>query len=202
MFADADPLRFVTTVTLMPTHSALQNRWLLIRRVGVNVFVAFLLGLMCLQGLPLNMNAATNSAKWLGDWLGVGHLGWSMFAPFPDRQNHRVTAEIMDSDDHVLQTWAMPRWPDHSAAERFRKHRWAEYYDNVWMNNNSNCWPALAQHIVRTSKLPRGLEAPPRQVRLIAETKTLPEPKGNHWPKPGPPEGYDDRWVLSIEPLP
>lgn len=203
MFADADLLRLVMTVTIMPTRSALpQNRWLLIRRVGVNCCVAFLIGLMLLQGLPLNMNAATSGAKWIGDWLGVGHLGWSMFAPFPDRQNHRVTAEIMDTDDHVLQTWSMPRWPDHSSAERFRKHRWAEYYDNVWMNHNSNCWPALAQHIVRTSKLPPGLEAPPRQVRLIAETKTLPEPKGNRWPKPGPPEGYDDRWVLSIEPLP
>lgn len=176
-------------------------RWRQWRRRGVSCVVAFLFLLMVLQGMPLNMNAATYAAHWLADWMGAGHYSWSMFAPNPDAQNHRISAEIMDSDDHVLAHWSMPRWPEHSSAYRFRKHRWAEYYDNVWRNNNQRCWPALAQHIVRTSKLPPGNEAPPQSVKLIAETKTLAEPKGNRWPKPGPPEGYDDRWVLSNEPL-
>ena len=201
-----------TNVTIMPTQpaAAMHRDWLVrLRRRCVNVLVGILFLMMLLQGMPLNMNAATNGVKWLGDWVGAGHYGWSMFAPDPDRQNHRISAEVMDSDDHVLAEWKMPDWRELSSAERFRLHRWNEYYDNVWMNQNNRCWPALAQHVVRSTKLPPALEAPPQQVRLIAETKTIPhprskpgEPPAKRWPKPGPPEGYDDRWVLSIEQLP
>ncbi|WP_254507807.1 hypothetical protein [Anatilimnocola floriformis] len=186
-------------MTAEPSQTA--QRWLRLRRRGVCGLVVFLVALMVLQGAPLNINAASYAARWLADWMGAGHYGWSMFAPTPDAQNHRISAEIMDSDDHVLAKWSMPHWPEHSSATRFRKHRWAEYYDNVWMNSNNRCWPALAQHIVNTAKLPPGGEAPPKFVKLIAETKTLPAPTGNRWPKPGAPEGYDDRWVLSNEPL-
>gem|GEM_PF-6554765 len=185
-----------------PTATGRSDHWLQLRRRCINGMAAILFALMVLQGMPLNINAASYAARWLCDWVGAGHYGWSMFAPDPDRQNHRISAEIMDSDDHVLATWSMPRWPEHSSLVRFRQHRWNEYYDNVWMNHHSRCWPALAQHIVRTTKRSPGNEAAPKQVRLIAETKTLSIPSGSRWPKPGPPEGYDDRWVLSIEPLP
>jgi hypothetical protein len=196
----------------MPTESpaAPHPSWFArVRRGCLNIAIVALLTLMVVQGMPLNMNATNYSARWCADWMGCGHLGWGMFAPEPDRTNHRISAEIMDSDDHVLATWTMPNWQKHSSFDRFRLHRWNEYYDNVWTNNNSRCWPKLAEHIVRTTKLPPGLEAPPKQVRLIAETKFLTDPRGKpgdpppaRWPKPAPPEGYDDRWVLSIEQLP
>ncbi len=173
------------------------------RTIAVNGLIGLVLALMLLQGLPLNMQAATNSARYLGDWLGIGHETWNMYAPDPDRQNHRLTAEIMSSDEHVIASWSTPKWPMLSAAERFRLHRWSEYYDHVWMNNNADCWPALARHVVNTTPRQSSPDVePPRQVRLIAETKLLKAPEGNTWPAPIPPEGYDDRWVLKIEPLP
>ena len=210
------PRPLVTEVTIMsieahaarPSSSGL-SRLGSLRRWIQNIAIIALLCLMVLQGMPLNMNAANYSARWLADWMGCGHGGWGMFAPEPDRTNHRVSAEIMDSDDHVLATWTMPSWKKQTSLQRFRNHRWNEYYDNVWLNHHAGCWPKLAEHIVRTTKLPPVSEAPPQQVRLIAETKFLTDPRGKpgdpppaRWPKPVPPEGYDDRWVLSIEQLP
>ena len=196
----------------MPTHLPGYSRqqhaagfhvdWRKVRLWVVNGFIVLLLAIMILQGMPLNMNAAIGGARYTAAWLGISHENWSMYAPEPDRQNHRLTAEIMSDDNHVLATWSTPHWPDWSPLTRFRKHRWTEYYDNVWMNDNSACWPFLARHIYRTSKLPYTGEDKPRQVRIIRESNLLPEPTGSRWPKAAPPEAYNDSWILSIEPLP
>jgi hypothetical protein len=168
----------------------------------INGGIVLLLGLMVLQGMPLNMNAANGGARYIADWLGIGHETWNLYAPEPDRQNHRLTAEIMSDENYVLAHWSSPHWPDLSPAQRFRMHRWTEYYDNVWMNDHSACWSPLSRHIYRTAKIPPAEDNQPRQVRLIREWNFLPEPKGDRWPKPVPPETYTDSHVLHIEPLP
>lgn len=174
-----------------------------VRTVLLNGFISVLLVLMLLQGLPLNMPAATVHCRYVADWIGIGHQPWNMYAPFPDSQNHRLTAQLMSSDEHVVATWTSPEWRKQSTYERFWGHRWAEYYDHVWMNHNADLWPALAQHIVKETPLESSEDPEPlKQVKLIAETKSLSPPAGAHWPRPIPPEGYDDNWVLSIEPLP
>ena len=189
--------------TVKSAAADLLAEWRKVRLWLVNGAIVLLLFLMILQGMPLNMNEAVGGARYIADWLGIGHETWSMFAPEPDRQNHRLTAEIMSDDSHVLATWSTPHWPDWSPLERFRKHRWTEYYDNVWMENNRACWPVLARHIYRTTKIPyEGDDNQPRQVRLIRESNLLPEPTGTRWPKAVPPKEYNDSWILSIEPLP
>lgn len=161
------------------------------------------LGVMLLQGLPLNMPAATNGTRWAADWLGIGHPPWNMYAPVPDRQNNRLAAEIMNDEDQVIAHWSAPEWEKLSAGRRFSLHRWSEYYDHVWTIDNAHCWPALAQHINnRALKPDQAANGSARQVRLIMQQQLLAPPAGNRWPPPVPPEGYDERWVLSNEPLP
>lgn len=190
---------------MLPTTAAadIRTSWRKVRLWCLNGTIVLLLALMILQGMPLNMNAANGGARYIADWLGIGHETWNMYAPEPDRQNHRLTAEIMSDDSHVLATWSTPRWTDLSPVERFRQHRWTEYFDHVWMNDHNACWRVLAQHIYRTTKVPyEGEGNQPRQVRLIRESHLLAEPTGNRWPKPMPPTDYNDSWILSIEPLP
>ncbi|QDU29154.1 hypothetical protein ETAA8_42610 [Anatilimnocola aggregata] len=178
-----------------------------LRYAAINGLIAVFILLMVLQGMPLNMPAATVHARLTADWLGIGSGAWDMYAPVPDRQNHRLSAELMSSESHVVARWSSPEWRKQSAYQRFWGHRWAEYYDNVWGNNNAALWPALAQHVADQHAVNSALgkvqdDEPLRQVKLIAETKGLAPPAGERWPKPVPPEGYDDNWVLSIEPLP
>lgn len=187
--------------TSTSTTAAWHVEWRRVQLWLVNGLIGLLLGLMILQGLPLNMNASIGGARYIADWLGIGHDSWGMFAPEPDRQNHRLIAEITSDDNHVLATWSTPYWPDWSPTRRFRKHRWTEFYDNVWTNDNSACWPVLARHIYRTTKFPPGGENQPRQVRIIRESNLLPEPQGTRWPKAVPPAAYSDNYVLHIEPL-
>lgn len=190
----------------MPTidvAAATRLDWRKVRTWVVNGTIVLLLALMILQGMPLNMNAAIGGARYTADWLGIGHDSWGMFAPEVDRQNHRLIGEIMADDGHVIVRWSTPHWPDGSTLQRFRKHRWTEYYDNVWMENNQAGWPFLARHIYRTAEIPyEGEDNQPRQVRLIKEYNWFPEPKGDRWPKAEPPEAYDQSWVLKTEPLP
>ncbi|WP_425614730.1 hypothetical protein NA78x_004605 [Anatilimnocola sp. NA78] len=172
------------------------------RTMAGNLVIVFLLVLMLQQGMPLAMPAATLHARYAADWLGIGHQPWNMYAPTPDQQNHRLSAQIMSSNEHVIATWHSPAWRDKSTWQRFWGHRWTEYYDNIWMNHHADLWPALAQHVVRDAKLKYSPDDLPRQVKLIAETKSLSSPSGSRWPAPIPPEDYDDNWVLAIEPLP
>jgi hypothetical protein len=196
----------MTTAPAGESRPSTADCWALGRKVRlafINGMIALLLVLMVLQGMPLNMNAVVVKARYVADWLGIGHGGWNMFAPEPDRQNHRLTAEVMADDSYVLVTWSSPYWPELSPLTRFRMHRWSEYFDHVWMNDNSACWPVLARYVANTAKIPyEGDDNRPRQVRLIRESHILPEPTGSRWPKPQPPAEYNDSWILSIEPLP
>jgi len=182
------------TQHVSPWHRA--RRWL------ANGLIVLLLGGALIQGLPLKLAATSNRVHWIADWAGIGHEEWNMFAPEPDHQNHRVTAEVMSSFEHVAGHWSMPRWRELSLAEHFRQHRWNEYYDHVWLNNNQVCWPALAQHALRNAKYETSpAEEPPKQVKLLVESVTFPVPTGDRWPPPIAPEKFDDKWVLWIEQL-
>jgi hypothetical protein len=186
------------TTTLQLSHER-PGIWPRCKRWLVNGLIVLLLGFAIVQGMPLKMQAATNRVRWLADLVGIGHEEWNMYAPSPDRQNHRVSAEVLSSFEHVAGRWSMPNWRGLSTAERFRLHRWSEYYDHVWLNYNSLCWPALAQRVVRETNVPPDEEL--RQVKLMVESKSFPPPTGNRWPPPVPPDGYDDKWVLWIEQL-
>jgi hypothetical protein len=205
MFAgNSQPL--ATAVSIMTTSRSPDQSyvplWQRGRRWLVNALIVLLVAFMLIQGLPLKLSATSNRVHWLADWVGIGHEEWNMFAPMPDHQNHRVTAEVMSSFEHVAGRWSMPNWREFSTAERFRLHRWNEYYDHVWMNNNQVCWPALALHALRNAKYETSLtEDPPKQVKLMVETVTFPLPTGTRWPPPVPPEKFDDKWVLWIEQL-
>jgi hypothetical protein len=168
-----------------------------------NGLILMALGLMLLQGLPLNMPGATLRARYLADWLGIGHQPWDMYAPVPDSQNHRIVAELLDGNDHVVARWHSPEWRKQAAMQRFWGHRWTEYYDNVWWNSNDYLWNRLAQHVAAETRIqPYDPDQRPTQVKLIAEVQSLAAPVGNRWPRPVPPDDYNDNWVLSIEPLP
>lgn len=184
----------------MTTWSLILSR---VRAWGVNTLIVLLVVAMLAQSLPLNMPATTLRVRYLADWIGIGHPPWDLYAPVPDHQNHRISAELIAGDDHVIARWHSPEWRKQSAAKRFCQHRWTEYYDNIWGINNAPLWPSLARYIVAsTPQRPFDPDERPTQVKLIAETRVLSDPQGNRWPAPVPPEGYGDNWVLSIEPLP
>jgi hypothetical protein len=172
------------------------TRWLINGLIGLLILFA------TVQGVPLKMNAAINRVRWVADLAGIGHQEWNMFAPVPDHQNHRLSAEIMSSFEHVAGQWTMPNWREYPPTRRFWMHRWSEYYDHVWANHNTVCWPALAQHALRSAKYSQAADdEPPRQVKLMVETVTFPRPSGDRWPPPVPPHTYDDKWILWIEQL-
>lgn len=150
-----------------------------LKRYAVNAFIACIIILFTIDGMPglLRSHALLQEKidpvlKVTGLWQGP----WNLFAPEPDKENIRVSAEVLYPDGSVFR-WRSPDWKDQSRWHRFRNFRKQEYYDNARRDVNQSAWPALARHVLQLANQQHGSEFPPAQISLTRHWWTIPDPK-------------------------
>lgn len=132
-------------------------------------------------------NLPTPVADWLATNLspvanatGVATSPWTMFAPNPDNNNHRLRATIEYCDGRAIQ-WRSPDWPQLSCWQRFWNSRELEFIDKIAYNAPSERWFAYADYLAaqnRENLLPEGA---PKRVTFVLEEATIGNPNIDGW---------------------
>jgi hypothetical protein len=152
----------------------LSHFWSSARRSAVNTFIAIVLALLLLDGLPFVPPRVREGIDPVVDIAGIWQAGWNMFAPTVDIANTRYSADIEYSDGTVAH-WNSPKWRSLSPWQTFINSRYREYLDGVTLEMNIDAWPGLADHIARTHPGPRP-KAELRRVRIWGETSQIDDP--------------------------
>jgi hypothetical protein len=153
--------------------------WPAARLWAVNAFIAAVLGLILLDGLPFVPPRIRGAIDPVVDKVGIWQAGWNMFAPTVDTANSRYSADIEYADGTIAH-WNSPDWRNQSPWQRFIDSRYFEYLDNVALELNIDAWPALADHIARVHPGPRP-SAKLRRVTIWGETSGIDDPQVWGW---------------------
>ncbi|MBS0206706.1 MAG: hypothetical protein JSS49_27835 [Planctomycetes bacterium] len=151
-----------------------------IRDGFVNGFIAIVVVLFALDTLPCTPPSIRAGIEPLLNTTGLWQGTWTLFAPIPDRRNHRLHATI-DFTDGQRKIWNSPDWRSQSPWRRFVGHRETEFLEKVWLEENSHVWPAFAQSLVRSEVETHGSERQPKQVVLSVEWGDIPPPIPGQW---------------------
>jgi hypothetical protein len=129
----------------------------------------------------------TPVADWLAtrvspvaDATGISTATWSMFAPVPDRSNHRLRATIEYCDGTSV-PWRSPEWPRLSCWQRFWTSRELEYIDTIAYGAPTERWFDFADYLAaknRRNPLPEGA---PKRVTFVREEAFIPNPNSDGW---------------------
>jgi len=148
-----------------------------LKRRAVNVFIAVLMVVFTIDGMPglLRFHVFLQSKtdpilKAMGLWQGA----WDLFAPSPDKLNIRLSAEVHYGDGSVFR-WRSPDWRDKPRWYLLRHYRRQEYYDNVRMDVNRAAWPGLARHVLQLAEEQQATGPGPVRVALTRYWWTVPE---------------------------
>ena len=155
------------------------NKIAKIRRYAVNTFIACIIIVFTIDGLlALNTFHAVVQKqldpllKATGLWQGP----WDLFAPTPDKENIRLSAEVLYPDGSVFR-WQSEDWKEQARWYRFRRFRIQEYYDNARRDSNRAAWPGLARYVLQLAAEQPPSELSPIQVKLTRHWWTVPNPK-------------------------
>ncbi len=182
--ADGDSV--ASEVAIVPPVSS----W---RRKGVNILIAALLFAMLVQSIPgLDVLGGATVDK-VTQSLGVWQAHWNMFAPNPDRSNHRIQIEItyQNGKKHV---WNSPDWPKLSNSERFLNVRMVKWFDNLPETEPAR--RSFTRYIAEKYRDSPAPEDRPRSVRIIIKSHRFENPTGDRWPNRREPYELDDQYVL------
>ena len=116
-----------------------------------------------------------------GTWTGP----WLMFAPEPDRTNHRIRAEIEYHDGRQV-VWRSPEWPELSCWRRFWLSRELEYVDALGGIADRSpeklaLWSVLADHLAREQRTNLEPAGAPQSIRFIVEEAFIANPRVEGW---------------------
>ena len=116
-----------------------------------------------------------------GTWTGP----WFMFAPEPDRTNHRIRAEIEYQGGRKV-LWRSPEWPELSCWRRFCLSRELEYVDALGGIADRSpeklaLWSVFADHLAREQQTNPEPAGAPQSVRFIVEEATIANPQVEGW---------------------
>ncbi|GBF81410.1 hypothetical protein [Aphanothece sacrum] len=151
------------------------------QRFVLNTFIAFILFLILIDGLPetsLLHGRLKQMIDPIVDAMGIWQGSWQLFAPNVDKINSRIIAKITFSD-LTQGKWSSPDWTQMSIWERFIKFRYMEYYDGVRLQTYQKTWPHLAEYLAKNIVSPNNPEAKPIKIFLIQEWVNIPPPNDN-----------------------
>lgn len=171
------------------------------QRWACNAFIAALLLLIFIDGMPTTPEPVRYLFDSTVDRLGIWQGPWYLFSPDPDNQNSRFRAEITYYDGETRE-WRSPGWERLSPAQAFRKHRQLEYYDKFWSVSREPVWDSLADYLAHSERPGATGAKRPKQVRMIAELAAVNLPPSGPWPKVTAPRAYDESWVVFTKKYP
>lgn len=116
---------------------------------AINAFIAAVVALMLLDSLPQSPEALQLAIQPVIRRAGLQQGPWSMFAPTPDRLNHRFQAEITYRDGQRA-TWQTPDWRSQSLWQRWIGHRHQEFGEMIQMQEGAPAQEAWARHLARS----------------------------------------------------
>jgi hypothetical protein len=149
-----------------------------LRRLATHAAIVVLLGFMLLQafpGVPYWLNWRVYE---LADLAGLTQGTWSMFAPNPDRANHRVRV-LIDYADGTKAQWLSPDWQKMGLGKRFVGARHLELIDAIDVSDYSPALDDLADWLARTEAASPG--AAPRRVEIWLDQAEILDPRINGW---------------------
>ena len=162
------------------------------RRVGTNLFIAAFLAAILIDGLP-------QAGRWHGklkayidpvlDATGLWQESWRLFAPEVDKENIRVSAEILYADGSSSR-WVSPDWTKMPPWEKFVRFRELEFYDSIRLDANRGAWRSFANYLASTHTGVADRESAdtrPVKVTLTRHWAVVPPPRpGDHQPRSAP----------------
>lgn len=152
-----------------PTRSP--TRWV------TDLALLVLLPLIVLDVLPCTPPGLRSWLAPLLGTLGLWQGPWTLFAPIPDSQNHRIRAELIFEGSSPIE-WNSPDWRRQSTLERFLSHRDSEFFERIANDSNSRAWPDFAMSLASSLSPDR-----PERLRLFLTTCDIPPPSGD-WSVP------------------
>ncbi|MGB0581521.1 MAG: hypothetical protein ACPGVU_17630 [Limisphaerales bacterium] len=149
-----------------------------LKRYAVNIFIVCIIALFTIDGMPdfitshvMLRDNLNPILKKIGLWQGP----WDLFAPEPDKENIRITAEVIYADGGVFK-WSSPDWRKKSRWYLVRHYRRQEYYDNARRDVNQPAWPALARHVLQLAAEQPVSDDSPAQISLTRHWWIAPDP--------------------------
>ncbi len=131
--------------------------------------------------------------------LGVWQNHWNMFAPNPDRSNHRLQFDIKYQNGKT-HTWNSPEWRKLSPSEMFFKVRFIKWCDNLTQSPPAR--KSFTRYLAEKYRDSKAAEDRPRSVRIVVKTHFYPNPTGDRWPSRSEPYEYEDQYVLPKDKYP
>lgn len=168
-------------------------------RLLANLFIAIMLVIMLLDGMPSTGAHHDRAKNWLDPWLdatGLWQGQWALFAPEVLKRNARVSAALEDSSGFTLR-WQSPAFQDLSVIGRFRAFREGEFFDNIRNNDYSGAWESVADYLART-EFPAGVSGQTLvRVRLRRHWWDIPPPGKGMLP---PEEQWNQFYMKEYQP--
>ncbi len=166
-----------------------------------NVLIGLFLLLMLIQAVPAVPPRIAGIVRPMALWVGVEQDQWQMFAPNPDRRNHRISARVVYSDG-TSREWRPPAWREQSRWERFLTHRLSKYCENIYNPGFVAARPTAAKWIA--AELARDVQSPsatPERVEFWAEEGDIPDPHYFPWSSMAEATEFTSRWQFDEVPL-
>lgn len=111
---------------------------------------------------------------------GVSVSSFNMFAPVPDRSNHRLRAKIEYRDGTNI-SWRSPEWPELSCWTRFWGSRELEYIDKLSYYGTPERRDALADYLAAKHRKDSSAAGAPWRVTFVLEEALIPNPNAEGW---------------------
>ena len=144
----------------------------------MNVFLALWLPVLALDGFRPCTTPTQALEKKLNYVLvktGLWQGPWRLFGPEVDRQNLRLTAQIVFADNTAVE-WQSPDWTQVSAFEQFYRARRTNYFNNLLKAQMEPAWAGLCAYLARTTPHPGGQPSAVASVTLILRGAVIPPP--------------------------
>jgi hypothetical protein len=135
---------------------------------------------------------------------GVSVSPFNMFAPVPDRSNHRLRAKIEYRDGTIVH-WRSPEWPELSCWQRFWSSRELEYIDKLSYYGTPQRRDAFADYLAARHRKQSDPAGAPRRVTFIIEEAIITDLNIDGWIPMSQPIPRSDEQVLApkrIYPIP
>ena len=136
-------------------------------------------GILLIMLVEAASGVPTRIRDWVNPWarlIGVDQDQWRMFAPDPDRLNHRIYV-VVEYADGSRREWRPPNWRGQSRWERFLTHRQSKFAENVANPGFLEVQPSTAEWVTR--EIARQGDAPnAKAVRAVfwVEEGRIPDP--------------------------
>lgn len=168
-------------------------------RCVTNVAIVALLFGILVESIPGMDRLGSNWVRKITLPMGIWQNHWNMFAPNPDRSNHRLQFDIKYQNGKT-HTWKSPEWPQLSAQEMFFKVRFIKWCDNL--SESAPARRSFSRFLAEKYRDSPAKEDRPRSVRIVVRAHYYPNPTGDRWPSRSEPYEYEDQYVLPKDKYP